>query len=129
DMNQLNSDAHAIGGASNAALEEIVSVQLFPDLAWRYAAAFVLHNRTTGNDTQALWIQLAKLGDHLFGQAVAKELLVRITTQVVKGQYRQDCLFRRWCGADCRPMHGPIRQSREQKSGSQGDENSIADSS
>src|SRR5260370_20745575 len=75
--------------ASNAALDQIVSVQLLTDLLRRQRAPFVLCDRTVGNYRESIRVQLPDLGDYVLSQALTEELLIGLSAQVFERQDRQ----------------------------------------
>src|SRR5215469_10652147 len=74
-------------GDACASVEQIIHAQFAADLRGSLWAVFVPHRRSPRDHPQPLWVQVAKLRDHFFGQAIAEILLIRITTKILEGQY------------------------------------------
>src|SRR5262245_464942 len=102
--NEPRADADAAGLASRAAFKDVVHTELTPDLVYGLPALLVSHRGSASDDSEALWIQAAELGDHLLGQPVAEVLLLRVPGQVFEGQHGQPYRLDGGCGPSVQPL-------------------------
>src|SRR5215213_8055037 len=79
-IDELGDDAHTIAGPTYAPLEQGADLQRRPDLPQTLLAGLERHYGRAGNDLQGA--NLRKLRNHVFGDAVGKELVLRIGAEI-----------------------------------------------
>jgi hypothetical protein len=88
-FNELRGDAHAVAGAPDAALDEVVGAQRLADFGRALLGVLVEHRGMACDDTDAAGAALAELGDHLLGQPVAEKVVLRLTGEIGERQHHQ----------------------------------------
>src|SRR6516162_2979460 len=79
-LDQLYSDADAIDGLAQAAFENITHAQIAADLLHVDDTVLVGERRIAGDDEQG---RIARqCGDHVLGNPVREELLIRVATHI-----------------------------------------------
>ena len=99
DLDQLRADAHAIARMAHRAFEDVIHTQFFANLIDSLPGALILNGRRARDNSKALWLHLTEPRDHFLGQPLAEVFLLRISTEVFKGQHREHDFADRWAGA------------------------------
>ena len=86
DLDELSGDAHALTGAAEAALQDVVRPQLPAESVDVPVGALVFPGGASRGDPQPIGFQPAELRDHLLRQPVTQIFLVRIAGEVVEGK-------------------------------------------
>lgn len=94
-VNQLGRYADAIAAAAHAAFEQITNSEFLADLGNGFFCTFVSHDGGSHDHAKLGGLELAELGDHLFGQTISKIIFARITAQIRK---REHCKHGSWRG-------------------------------
>jgi len=84
-VDELDRNAHAIGGLPHAALDHIVDAELPGDATCCDLFPLVHEDRVAGDDEEI--VEAGHFGDDVLGQAVGKEFLVRIAAHVHERQH------------------------------------------
>ena len=85
-LDQLSGDAHALTGAAEASLQDVVRAQLLAEPADVPVGVLVFPGGAARGDPQPVGFQSAELRDHLLRQAVTQVFLVRVAGEVVEGK-------------------------------------------
>ena len=83
-VDKLGTDADAVAGAANAALQHVARAKLAPDLPHVDGLALVPEARVAGDDEQLG--EPRQLGDDVLGDAVAEVFLIRVAAHAGKGE-------------------------------------------
>src|SRR5262249_39768632 len=89
---QLSGDAYTTAGFAHRAFEHIADAQFAADLLHIDGLAFVREARVAGDNEEPA--DAGECGDDLLDHAVGEILLLRISAQIGKGQYRDRRLVR-----------------------------------
>ncbi len=84
DVDELGGDPEPVAGLADAALEDGLHVELFPDLADVLFGTLELERRGAGGDAQVL--DPAQPVDELLGDPFAEVVLVLVGAHVDEGQ-------------------------------------------
>ena len=84
DVDQLGDDPHPVPGPPDAALEQRGHVQDLTDLPQAPVALLEPHHRAAPDHPQRP--DLGELGDHVLGDPVGEELVLRIGAEIAEGQ-------------------------------------------
>jgi hypothetical protein len=83
-VDKLGTDADAVAGAANAALQHVARAKLTPDLSHVDALPLVAEARVAGDDEQLG--EPRQLCDDVLGDTVAEVFLIRIATHAGEGE-------------------------------------------
>ena len=83
-VDKLGSDADAVAGAANAALQHVARAKLAPDLPHVDGLALVPEARVAGDDEQLG--EPRQLCDDVLGDAVAEVFLIRVAAHAGEGE-------------------------------------------
>ncbi len=78
DLDELRADADPLACPASAAFQDVVHAKFASDFVHALLGSLVLYYRGARDDAQAFRVQVAKLRNHFFGQAVAEILLLRV---------------------------------------------------
>ena len=84
-VDQLRVDAHLVGHAAGAALEDVAHAEFLVDLCRRYNFALVAEGGVTRDNKEARHIR--KLCGQILGNSVGEVALLCAIAQIGKGQY------------------------------------------
>ena len=86
-IDQLHSDADALGLATHAALDDVIHREVAADLV--YGLVFVALGGVAGDDRHLPGIKFGQLRAQFFGHALAEIILRGVTAEIVQGQHHQ----------------------------------------
>jgi hypothetical protein len=87
--NQLRDDADMVCLTAKTPFQDKIDAELPCNLCNVLRSPLVGHHRRASDHAQVRRIEPSEFGDHLFGQSVADELLLRIAGEVLERQNRE----------------------------------------
>ena len=84
-VDELDGDAHAVGGLAHASFHDVVDAEFLGDAARRHRLALVREDGVARDDQEVA--KARQLGDDVLGQPVGEELLLRIAAHIDEGQH------------------------------------------